>query len=497
MSSDVNEAAPAALPPESASMPATPSAVSTLPNDSAPTGAAIETEAAVADAATAATEVAVSPSEGPLAGRIKIGSQREGIELEKPRPDGPVEVPNLRAPLGDELEAEMAAALETTVEALMDASAATIGEGELAPESRREATVAVIHGDNVFFDLGAQHQGVIPSKQFTKLPEIGSKLEVTIASFEAEDGLYRLSVPGAATPVGNWSQVQEGMIVEARVTGTNKGGLECDVSNLRGFIPASQASLYRVEDLAQFVGQKLDCLVTEVNPRKRKLVVSRRAVLEREKEQSREQLITALAAGQIREGIVRDVRDFGAFIDLGGVDGLLHVSQLSWTRVNHPNELLQPGQSITVKITKIDPASRKISLSLKELMESPWVKAASNYAIGSIVKGQVSKIMDFGAFVRLEPGVEGLVHISELAHRRVNRVNEVLSEGAEVEAKVLSVDPGNQRISLSIKATQARPEPEKRQREPEPEPLPPRKQPKNLRGGVGKQTGGEAFGLRW
>jgi small subunit ribosomal protein S1 len=193
------------------------------------------------------------------------------------------------------------------------------------------------------------------------LPELGAKLEVSIASFDAEDGLYRLSVPGAATPVGNWSQVQEGMIVEARVTGVNKGGLECEVSNLRGFIPASQTSLYRVEDLAQFVGQKLECLVTEVNPRKRKLVVSRRAVLEREKEQSRERLIGELSPGQVREGIVRDVRDFGAFIDLGGVDGLLHVSQLSWSRVNHPSELLQAGQSVTVKITKIDATSRKIS----------------------------------------------------------------------------------------------------------------------------------------
>jgi small subunit ribosomal protein S1 len=211
--------------------------------------------------------------------------------------------------------------------------------------------------------------------------------------------------------------------------------------------------------------------------------------------------MSELAEGQVRAGTVRSLQDYGAFIDLGGVDGLLHVSQLSWQRVKHPNEVLQVGQAIKVKIRKIDTETGKISLAFRDLSENPWTSAPQKYPATSIHDGTVSKIMDFGAFVELEPGVEGLVHISELSHGRVFRVRDIVSEGQQVEVKVLSIDPEQQRISLSMKALQSKPEAKKAEAEtpekdePPPPPLPKPKGP--LKGGLGRNSGGEQFGLKW
>ena len=338
-------------------------------------------------------------------------------------------------------------------------------------------------------------------KQFAEPPVPGAMLEVVVTRFNQEEGLHELTLPGGAVSVEDWSQVSEGMIVEANVTGHNKGGLECDVSKLRGFIPLSQMALYRVEDPQQFVGQKLACMVTEVDPERRKLVLSRRAVLEQEQAEAKKKLLAELAPGQIREGIVRNIRDFGAFVDLGGVDGLLHVGQLSWERVKHPSDVLQLGQKIRVKIDKIQTDTGKISLSHRELLENPWTNVTTKYPVTSHVQGTVSKIMEFGAFVRLEPGVEGLIHISELAHQRVHRASDIVAEGQTVDVKVLSVDPEAQRISLSLKALQAKPEPAKKAaaapEEPETPPPPPPKRKTPLKGGLGTGSGGQQFGLRW
>jgi small subunit ribosomal protein S1 len=214
-----------------------------------------------------------------------------------------------------------------------------------------------------------------------------------------------------------------------------------------------------------------------------------------------------LEVGQTREGIVRNIRDFGAFVDLGGIDGMIHVSQMSWDRVKHPSEVLKVGQKVKVKIQKIDPDTHKISLGYRDLFESPWTNAPSKYPVTSKITGTVSKLMDFGAFVKLEPGVEGLVHISELSHKRVFRVSDVVQEGQQVEVKVLSVDPENQRISLSMRALEARPEPPKKpEQEAEAEAatpeLPPaaakkkdRKVP--LKGGLGRSPMAKNVGLNW
>jgi small subunit ribosomal protein S1 len=362
--------------------------------------------------------------------------------------------------------------------------------GKAAPaEGPKKGKVFRIHGQDVFIDLpGGRTQGVLPLLQFPDgPPAIGTEIEITIEGFDHANGVMILSRKGAAVEA-DWSSVTAGMTVEARVTATNKGGLSVDVNGIRGFMPISQIDLYRVEDAEPFVNQKLLCLVTEVDPVERNLVVSRRALLEKDREEQREKMWKTLAEGQVHQGIVRSVKDFGAFVDLGGVDGLLHVSEMSWQRVQDASSIVQPGQSIKVVVLKIDFEKRKVGLGLKQLTASPWDTVTEKYHAGDIVSGKVSRLMDFGAFVELEPAIEGLIHISELAPQRVFRVGDIVQEGQAVQVKVLSVDPSQRRISLSLKAAQPK-EPEAAPEEPEPEPevpvKPPRPRTTPLRGGTG------------
>ena len=281
------------------------------------------------------------------------------------------------------------------------------------------------------------------------------------------------------------------------------------MNHIRGFIPISQVTLYRVEDLAEFVGQHFTCLVTEANPDRRNLVLSRRAILEQEKAEAKQKTFASLQPGQIFDGVVRKLMDFGAFVEIGGgVDGLLHVSQLAWGRVKHPSEVVSEGQKIRVRIDKINPETGKISLAYRDLLESPWATVAEKFPPNTTVHGTVVKIMDFGAFVELEPGIEGLVHISELSHKRVFRTSDVVKEGQQIDVMVLSIDQTAQRISLSIKALH-QPELTKKEKEQQEaaeaeaaaaaaEPTKPKKPEKELplHGGLGKSTGAK-FGLKW
>jgi small subunit ribosomal protein S1 len=450
--------------------------------------------------------------------RIQIGSLRDAAAGEsKPMPVTPAAPsakkkepkyyppPNIRDQLSPELEAEYQAALgDMPFDALMQTAAGGETESELLPESRVTGRVARISREDVFVDLGGRNQGIVPLRQFDEPPVEGAELELIVVRFDPEEGLYEVSRPTAAVEVGNWDEVREGQIVEVTVTGSNKGGLECQIAGIRGFIPMGQVSLYRVENPEEFAGQRLACVVTEANRDRRNLVLSHRAVMERERNEKRDKLLAELAPGQIREGIVRSMKDFGAFVDLGGVDGLIHVSQLSWDRVNHPSEVLEVGQKVKVRVEKFDKDTGKLSLSYREVGENPWQKAAGKYVVGSRATGTISRMMDFGAFVKLEPGVEGLVHISELAHGRVFRASDIVSEGQEVEVKILSVDAEKQRISLSLKALIAPPEKpgEKKVADedtplPADAPKPPRKKVQQLKGGIGGPTGGEKFGLNW
>ncbi len=374
---------------------------------------------------------------------------------------------------------------------------------ELELESRQQSRVVRIHGDNVFFSLGGRHEGVASLRQFPQPPVLGAEMEVVVRGYHEDDGLYELLIPGASAHVEDWSDLVEGSIVEARITGANTGGLECKVGSLRGFIPSSQIAMFRVEDYAEFLEQKLLCVVTEVNPKRKNLVLSRRAVLEREKEEARKQLLESLEVGQVVEGVVRKILDFGAFVDIGGIDGLVHISQLSWDHINHPNEVLQEGQKIRVKIEKVDRQTGQDRVVLPRpagASVGPYRREVSDRRRWST--GTVSRIAKFGAFVKLAPGIEGLIHISELSHARVPSVGSVVSEGQEVEVKVLSVDAASQRIALSMKAVLPEPVAE----EPEPEAETPdgasreaaaAKRQAPLRGGMDRASGGEQFGLKW
>jgi small subunit ribosomal protein S1 len=456
------------------------------------------------------------PAEPPPQDPVPAASEPAAPALPTPVDEPPVEEepspqpvagrkfppPNIRDRLPPDLEQEFQAALsDVPLDDLMAGDDQVTKQPMLESDSRHTGRVVMIRKEDVFIELGGREQGILPLKQFDEPPQVGDEVRVRVARFNREDGLYELSRMGSAASVADWSDLEEGMLVEARITGQNTGGLECEVNHIRGFIPVSQVSLYRVDDLSEFVGEKLPCLVTECNPRRRNLVLSRRAVLEREQEEARKQLLESLEPGQVREGVVRKLVDFGAFVDLGGVDGLLHVSQLAWGRVNHPREVLHEGQHVKVKVESVDKESRRISLAYRDLFENPWENVEMKYPVTTTVHGKVTKLMEYGAFVELEPGVEGLVHVSELSHKRVWRVSDVVKEGDEIDAVVLSVDREAQRISLSIKELIEPPKPAAKDESKPDEPAPPpkrRREPsKPLQGGLGRSPGGQNFGLKW
>jgi small subunit ribosomal protein S1 len=243
------------------------------------------------------------------------------------------------------------------------------------------------------------------------------------------------------------------MIVEARVTGTNKNktGLTVEVNGIKGFLPASQLDLYRVENIEQFVNQRLKVMVAEVDPAERNLIVSRRAIQEKEKQARAEEFWKNVQEGQTLKGIVRSIKPFGAFVDLGGADGLIPASEFSWQRVNNLEEFVKIGQQVEVLISRIDFEARKIGLSMRQLTVSPFDEYTKVVKGGARITGKVSRIAEFGAFVELTPGVEGLIHISELSTQRVRRVRDIVEEGQSVNVEILSVDPATRRIALSLK----------------------------------------------
>ncbi|MGA2796728.1 MAG: S1 RNA-binding domain-containing protein [Thermoguttaceae bacterium] len=423
-----------------------------------------------------------------------------------PASPGSFPPPNIHQRLAPDQEAEFETAMGgASLDQLLAAGDSAMIQEQLEVDSKHSARIVVVRKDDVFVELGSREQGVLSLQQFIDPPVIGGLVDVIVQRFNSEDGLYELMLPGTAVHVEDWSDLREGATVDVQVTGHNSGGLECEVNHIRGFIPISQVTMYRVEDLSEFVGQHFLCLVTEANPDRRNLVLSRRAILEREKAEAKQKLLESLKPGQIHDGVVRKLMPFGVFVDIGGVDGLLHVSQLAWGRVNHPSEVVAEGQQIRVRIEKIDPATGKISFAYRDLLENPWTQASQKYPPNSIVQGKVVKIMDFGAFVELEPGVEGLIHISQLSHKRVFRCTDVVKEGQQVEVMVLSVDQNAQRISLSIKAL-SQPEPTKKEKEKAEQeaaeaaagPSKPKKPEKELplTGGLGKSTGAK-FGLKW
>lgn len=399
--------------------------------------------------------------------------------------------PNLRE-LDAQLEGEFAAAMAGFDEQNLLAAGKPEGDKGAAPAAqpgRKRGRVISIHGDDVFVEIpGGRSQGVLSLEQFDNVaPAIGTEVDVEIDHYDGANGLLILNRLGAVQSV-DWSSVEVGQVVEARVTETNKGGLAVDVNGIRGFMPISQIDMYRVEQPEQFVNQKLRCMVTEVNPAERNLVVSRRALLERDRDEQKEKFWDGLEVGQTRTGMVRSILPFGAFVNLGAADGLIPVSELSWTHIKEPSEVVKEGQTVEVKVIKLDRPNKKIALSLKQLQASPWDTLEQRVYPGLVFETKITRLADFGAFVEVEPGIEGLVHVSEIALQRIRKPGAVVQPGQTVKVKVLSIDKENRRISLSIKQAFAQaeePAPAPESAEQPAEPAKPRRRNPNLRGGIG------------
>ena len=373
-----------------------------------------------------------------------------------------IPVPNARMPLSDELQAEYEAALGDLAEAngfdtVLDNDTVHKAGVEFQQDDKVEATVQRISREDVILDLGNFNQGVASLRQFAETPEIGTKVKVSIVRYNSAEGLYEVTLPYAAAIIGDWSEVQEGMVVDAAVTGQNTGGLECEVAHIRAFMPAGQVSIYHRDNFDDLINTHLMAVVLEAKPEKRNLVISHKAYEFRQQEAEKKEFLATMKEGDVFDAVVRKIMPFGCFVDLGhGVEGLVHISRLSWGHVTDPNEVVKEGEMIKVMYLKTDDKG-KLSFSRRETMASPWETAPVKYAVNTVCTAKIVKVEQFGAFCELEPGVEGLLHISELAHQRVGHVSDIVKVGQEVQVQVISMDPLARKIGLSIKALIAPP----------------------------------------
>ena len=451
-----------------------------------------------------------------------------------------------RAGADADIDAQVEAALGgTDVDAMVEASAADAGPATLRGTQAGTVARVDLGKGEILVDLGGKHQAIVPAKQFEDagaMPSEGEFVEVDLERYDADEGLYRAHKKGAARKVAGWDELKVGQVVEATVTGVNKGGLECRVGQtaIRAFMPAGQIDVTFHKDISVFLNEKINAKITKLDKGARNLVLSRRAVVEGERREARQKTMQTLEEGQVLKGTVKTVKDFGAFVDLGGVDGLLHVTQLthrrmanagdfikqgeevevridkfekggkgggkialslshrppnpwesaeaqypvgsqvtgtvtrvenfgcfveleegieallpvsemSWRRIRHPSEVTNVGEQLRLIVIGLDADARKLTLSLKQAAGDPWAEVASKYPVGSVHRGKVTRSADFGAFVEFEPGVEGLIHISELSNDRVRRTEDVARQGAEVNARVIEVDTEKRRLRLSMK----------------------------------------------
>jgi small subunit ribosomal protein S1 len=326
--------------------------------------------------------------------------------------------------------------------------------------------VVRIDKDEVLVDIGYKSEGVIPAHELSirrsvdpaDEVDLGEQVDALVLTKEDQEGRLILSKKRARFEKA-WRKIEAaaetGEPVEGSVIEVVKGGLILDLG-VRGFLPASLVDIRRVHNLEEFRDQTLECKVIELNRSRNNVVLSRRAVLEEERKEVREQILERLQPGQIVEGKISNIVDFGAFVDLEGIDGLIHISELSWSHVNHPSEVLEIGKDVRVKVLDIDRDRQRISLGLKQTQEDPWQKVLNEYRQGDVLEGKVTKVVAFGAFIEIVPGVEGLVHISELAEHHVETPGEVVTPGEEKWVRILEIDEERRRISLSIKRAETK-----------------------------------------
>jgi small subunit ribosomal protein S1 len=330
------------------------------------------------------------------------------------------------------------------------------------PGSILKGKVINVIGNEVVVDVGLKSEGILPTNEWDDPSgvDIGDEVEVLLEAVESETGVVVIS-KRKADRILNWQRIvqtcREGDVVKGRVTRKIKGGLLVDIG-VPVFLPASQVDIRRPGDIGEFIDREIEAKVLKIDTERRNIVISRRRLIEEQRVAAKEKLLSEVEPGQLRKGIVKNLADFGAFVDLGGIDGLLHITDMSWDRINHPSEMLKIDQEVEIKILSVDRQKEKIALGLKQKAENPWERVEEKYPVGSRVKGEVVNIMNYGAFIKLEPGVEGLVHISEMSWtRRINHPSEILSLGDQIEVVVLEIDKDKQEISLGIKQTEMNP----------------------------------------
>jgi small subunit ribosomal protein S1 len=369
--------------------------------------------------------------------------------------------------LGDDLEQE----LELAMAGAGDGDYA-VGAPSLAVNAVLEGKILRVDDEFVLVDVGYKSEGHIPRNEWDDHeppPQIGDIVKVLLEEFEdgeqqqqeQQRGLITLS-KRKARRIEDWLKVMESVKENDVVTGfvirKIKGGLLVDISGVNVFLPASQVDIRRPADIGDYCGRAIQCLVLKIDEARRNIVVSRRALIEQERAERKKQLMETLEVGQVRRGIVKNIADFGAFVDLGGIDGLLHITDMSWARIGHPSEMVQIDQEVEVQVLHIDRDREKIALGMKQRTASPWAKVADKYPVDTVCMGSVVNVMSYGAFVKLEDGVEGLVHISEMSWtKRVSHPSELVKPGDEVEVVVLAINKEKQEISLGMKQTQQNP----------------------------------------
>jgi len=348
-----------------------------------------------------------------------------------------------------------------TLFAQSEAQAGPIEEGKVVP-----GTVIALSKDFAVIDIGYKSEGQVPISEFISAPggepavKVGDKVEVLVESRENDTGMVVLSKE-KADKMRIWDEIsaacERDELVEGVIVGRVKGGLSVDIG-VKAFLPGSQVDIRPVRNLDKLIGEKFKFKVIKFNKKRGNIVLSRRVLLEKEREELKKETLKNLKEGAVLKGQVKNLTDYGAFIDLGGIDGLLHVTDMSWGRIGHPSEMFEVGQEVRVVVLKFDPASERVSLGLKQIQEDPWHRADEKYPVGTRVKGKVVSLTDYGAFIELEQGVEGLVHVSEMSWtKRVKHPSKLVNQGDQVEAVVLDIDPKAKRISLGMKQIEANP----------------------------------------
>lgn len=360
--------------------------------------------------------------------------------------------------VGRELEAALGPAVDS--ESLEQALSGAVGDFQA--DTILKGRVIGISGTEAVIDVGLKSEGYVPVSEWDAPDaiDIGDEIEVLVEQVETDTGLVLLS-KRKADRIRSWERIltacKEGEKVSGKCVRKIKGGLLVDIG-VPVFLPASQVDTRRPGDVNEFLGKTIEAVVLKIDRERRNIVISRRKLIEADRAEAKSKLMAEIEVGQIREGTVKNIADFGAFIDLGGIDGLLHITDMSWDRVGHPSEILRTDQRVKVKVLSIDKEKEKIALGLKQTQENPWEAVESKYPVGSKVKGTVVNLTNYGAFVKLEGGIEGLVHISEMSWtRRINHPSEMLSPGQEIDVVVLEINKDKQEISLGIKQTETNP----------------------------------------